>query len=93
MAPALIARRRTHSWTSASVSPTPPRRSRSSWPTGPVADAVVHQIEQALSGRKRAVARPTVAVGGSASRRDRVAYVELNTGSEDRRVGFGAAVR
>ena len=24
---------------------------------------------------------------------DRVAYVELNTGSEDRRVGFGAALR
>ncbi len=55
-------------------------------------DAVVHQIEQALSGqsvlwftdrRGRRVGIPAATV----------AYVELNTGSEDRRVGFGAAVR
>jgi len=55
-------------------------------------DALVQQIEQALSGqsvlwltdrRGRRVGVPA----------DRVAYIELNTSSEDRRVGFGAAVR
>jgi len=55
-------------------------------------DAVVAQIEAALGGtgvlwltdrRGRRVGVPAA----------RVAYVELNTGSEDRRVGFGAAVR
>jgi hypothetical protein len=56
------------------------------------ADALVTQIEQALSqgtvlwltDRKgRRVGVPS----------ERVAYVELDTGSEDRRVGFGSAVR
>jgi Protein of unknown function (DUF3107) len=55
-------------------------------------DSLVSQIEQALAGtgvlwltdrRGRRVGVPS----------SRVAYVELNTGSEDRRVGFGAAVR
>jgi hypothetical protein len=55
-------------------------------------DSVAAQVEQALSDggvlwltdrRGRRVGVPS----------DRVAYVELNTGSEDRRVGFGAAVR
>ena len=59
---------------------------------GVEADALVAQIEQALSGgtvlwltdrRGRRVGVPSA----------RVAYVELNTGSEDRRVGFGSAVR
>jgi hypothetical protein len=55
-------------------------------------DSVAAQVEQALSSggvlwltdrRGRRVGVPS----------DRVAYVELNTGSEDRRVGFGAGVR
>jgi hypothetical protein len=55
-------------------------------------DALVQQIEEALSGhsvlwltdrRGRRVGVPA----------EKVAYVELNTGSEDRRVGFGASVR
>jgi hypothetical protein len=59
---------------------------------GVEADALVAQIEQALSGgsvlwltdrRGRRVGVPSA----------RVAYIELNTGSEDRRVGFGSAVR
>jgi Protein of unknown function (DUF3107) len=59
---------------------------------GITADALAAQIEQALAGggvlwltdrRGRRVGVPS----------DRVAYVELNTSSEDRRVGFGAAVR
>jgi hypothetical protein len=61
-------------------------------PDGSDADAVAAQIEQALAGggvvwltdrRGRRVGIPS----------DRMAYVELNTGSEDRRVGFGAALR
>jgi hypothetical protein len=61
-------------------------------PDGSDSDAVAAQIEQALAGggvvwltdrRGRRVGVPS----------DRVAYVELNTGSEDRRVGFGAALR
>jgi Protein of unknown function (DUF3107) len=61
-------------------------------PDGSDAEAVAAQIEQALAGgsvvwltdrRGRRVGIPS----------DRVAYVELNTGSEDRRVGFGAALR
>jgi len=59
---------------------------------GTDADALVAQIETALAGtgvlwltdrRGRRVGVPA----------GRVAYIELNTGSEDRRVGFGAAVR
>jgi len=59
---------------------------------GTDADALVAQIEKALGGtgvlwltdrRGRRIGVPA----GS------VAYIELNTGSEDRRVGFGAAVR
>jgi Protein of unknown function (DUF3107) len=59
---------------------------------GTTADALAAQIEEALKGggvlwltdrRGRRVGVPA----------DRVAYVELNTTSEDRRVGFGAAVR
>jgi hypothetical protein len=55
-------------------------------------DSLVGQIEAALSGpgllwltdrRGRRVGVPS----------SRVAYIELNTGSEDRRVGFGAALR
>ncbi len=61
-------------------------------PDGSDADALAAQIEQALAAgsvvwltdrRGRRVGIPS----------DRVAYVELNTGSEDRRVGFGAALR
>jgi hypothetical protein len=59
---------------------------------GANADGVAAEIEQALSGgrilwltdrRGRRVGIPS----------DRVAYVELNTGTEDRRVGFGSALR
>jgi Protein of unknown function (DUF3107) len=55
-------------------------------------DSLVQQIEQALSGqsvlwltdrRGRRVGIPAATV----------AYIELNTSTEDRRVGFGAAVR
>jgi hypothetical protein len=55
-------------------------------------DTLQQQIEQALSGqsvlwltdrRGRRVGIPAATV----------AYVELNTSTEDRRVGFGAAVR
>jgi hypothetical protein len=55
-------------------------------------DGLVKQIEQALSGqsvlwltdrRGRRVGVPAATV----------AYIELNTGSEERRVGFGARVR
>ena len=56
-------------------------------------DAVVHQIEQALQRSERAVADRPSGPAGRRPGRDRVAYVELNTSSEDRRVGFGAAVR
>jgi hypothetical protein len=56
------------------------------------ADSVAAQVEQAISGggvlwltdrRGRRVGVPS----------DRVAYIELDIGSEDRREGFGAAVR
>ncbi len=59
---------------------------------GTNADDLAAQIEKALADggvlwltdrRGRRVGVPS----------GRVAYVELNTGSEDRRVGFGAAVR
>ncbi len=59
---------------------------------GANADGLAAQIDQALADggvlwltdrRGRRVGIPS----------DRVAYVELNTGSEDRRVGFGSAVR
>jgi hypothetical protein len=55
-------------------------------------DAVVAQIEKALAGegvlwltdrRGRRVGVPSA----------KVAYIEVDRGSEDRRVGFGAAVR
>jgi hypothetical protein len=61
-------------------------------PEGTDADALVAQIEKALAGsgilwltdrRGRRVGVPSA----------RVAYIELNTGGEDRRVGFGAGVR
>jgi hypothetical protein len=61
-------------------------------PEGTEADALVAQIEKALAGsgilwltdrRGRRVGVPSA----------RVAYIELNTGGEDRRVGFGAGVR
>jgi hypothetical protein len=59
---------------------------------GTDADAVVAQIEEAIagSGLLWLTDRRGRRVGIPASR---VAYVELNTGSEDRRVGFGSAVR
>jgi hypothetical protein len=59
---------------------------------GTEADGLVAQIEEALTAgavlwftdrRGRRVGIPAA----------KVAYVELNTGSEDRRVGFGSAVR
>ncbi len=59
---------------------------------GTNADDLAAQIEEALAGggvlwltdrRGRRVGVPS----------DRVAYVELNASSEDRRVGFGAGVR
>jgi hypothetical protein len=55
-------------------------------------DGVIQQIEQALSGqsvlwltdrRGRRVGVPAATV----------AYIELNTATEERRVGFGATVR
>jgi hypothetical protein len=61
-------------------------------PEGTDADALVKQIEAALAGsgvlwltdrRGRRVGVPA----------GRVAYIEFNTTSEDRRVGFGAGVR
>jgi hypothetical protein len=61
-------------------------------PEGTDADALVAQIEKALAGsgilwltdrRGRRVGVPSA----------RVAYIEFNTASEDRRVGFGAGVR
>jgi len=59
---------------------------------GTDADAVVAQIEKALAetGMLWLTDRRGRRVGVPSGR---VAYVELNTGSEDRRVGFGAAVR
>jgi Protein of unknown function (DUF3107) len=55
-------------------------------------DSLVGQIEDALSGTGMLwlTDRRGRRVGVPASR---VAYIELNTGSEDRRVGFGTAVR
>jgi hypothetical protein len=55
-------------------------------------DSLVGQIEAALSGTGMLwlTDRRGRRVGVPASR---VAYIELNTGSEDRRVGFGAALR
>jgi hypothetical protein len=62
-------------------------------PEGTDADAVVTQIEQSLAAEKgvlwltdrrgRRVGIPS----------ERIAYVEVNATSEDRRVGFGAGVR
>lgn len=61
-------------------------------PEGTDADALAKQIEVALAGtgvlwltdrRGRRVGVPSA----------RVAYIEFNTGTEDRRVGFGAGVR
>jgi hypothetical protein len=62
-------------------------------PEGTDADAVVTQIEQSLTTEKgvlwltdrrgRRVGIPS----------DRIAYVEVNATSDDRRVGFGAGVR
>jgi hypothetical protein len=59
---------------------------------GAQADALVAQIEQALAdgGVLWLTDRRGRRVGVPSSR---VAYVELNTATEDRRVGFGAAVR
>jgi Protein of unknown function (DUF3107) len=62
-------------------------------PEGTDADALTRQIEQSLITEKgvlwltdrrgRRVGIPS----------DRIAYVEVNATSEDRRVGFGAGVR
>jgi Protein of unknown function (DUF3107) len=62
-------------------------------PEGTDADALTRQIEQSLTTEKgvlwltdrrgRRVGIPS----------DRIAYVEVNATSEDRRVGFGAGVR
>jgi Protein of unknown function (DUF3107) len=62
-------------------------------PEGTDADAVVTKIEQSLRAEKgvlwltdrrgRRVGIPS----------DRIAYVEVNATSDDRRVGFGAGVR
>jgi hypothetical protein len=55
-------------------------------------DSLVGQIEDAVSGTGMLwlTDRRGRRVGVPASK---VAYIELNTGSEDRRVGFGAALR
>jgi hypothetical protein len=55
-------------------------------------DGLVEQIEQALSGQKLLwlTDRRGRRVGIPATT---IAYIELNTSSEDRRVGFGAGVR
>jgi len=62
-------------------------------PDGTDADALATQIEQSLAAEKgvlwltdrrgRRVGIPS----------DRIAYVEVNATSDDRRVGFGAGVR
>jgi Protein of unknown function (DUF3107) len=62
-------------------------------PEGTDADALTTQIEQSLAAEKgvlwltdrrgRRVGIPS----------DRIAYVEVNASSDDRRVGFGAGVR
>jgi hypothetical protein len=62
-------------------------------PEGTDADALTTQIEQSLAAEKgvlwltdrrgRRVGIPS----------DRIAYVEVNAASDDRRVGFGAGVR
>ena len=60
---------------------------------GTDADALAAQIEKALSSDKGLLwltDRRGRRVGVPSSR---VAYVELNTSGDDRRVGFGAAVR
>ena len=56
-------------------------------------DALVAQIEQALASEQGVLwltDRRGRRVGVPAAK---VAYVELNTGADDRRVGFGAALR
>jgi hypothetical protein len=56
-------------------------------------DALIAQIEQSLGSQQGVLwltDRRGRRVGVPA---DKVAYVELNTGADERRVGFGAAVR
>lgn len=60
---------------------------------GADADALAKQIEKALSTDKGVLwltDRRGRRVGVPS---DRIAYIEVNTISEDRRVGFGSAVR
>ena len=62
-------------------------------PEGTDADALTTQIEQSLTADKGVLwltDRRGRRVGVPS---DRIAYVEVNATSEDRRVGFGAGVR
>jgi Protein of unknown function (DUF3107) len=62
-------------------------------PEGTDADALTTQIEQSLTADKGVLwltDRRGRRVGVPA---DRIAYVEVNATSDDRRVGFGAGVR
>ena len=62
-------------------------------PEGTDADAVTTQIEQSLAAEKGVLwltDRRGRRVGIPA---ERIAYVEVNAASDDRRVGFGAGVR
>ena len=62
-------------------------------PEGTDADALTTQIEQSLAAEKGVLwltDRRGRRVGVPS---DRIAYVEVNAASEDRRVGFGAGVR
>jgi hypothetical protein len=62
-------------------------------PEGTDADALTTQIEQSLAAEKGVLwltDRRGRRVGVPS---DRIAYVEVNAASDDRRVGFGAGVR
>lgn len=62
-------------------------------PEGTDADALTTQIEQSLTAEKGVLwltDRRGRRVGVPS---DRIAYVEVNATSDDRRVGFGAGVR
>ena len=70
-----------------------PREIEVELPEGADADALTEQIEQALAADKGVLwltDRRGRRVGVPS---ERIAYVEVNATSEDRRVGFGAGVR
>jgi hypothetical protein len=70
-----------------------PREIEIELPEGTDADALAAQVEKALAAEKGVLwltDRRGRRVGVPS---ERIAYVEVNASSEDRRVGFGAAVR